>query len=192
MPDLPTRKQHEEEIAALLILLFGDYQDNPATFDLPTFEQELQATLSGKLAAVYREAGSGFVSGLGAAVGPEVVEANALKWEIAFLPVLAAALGKTTDPLHLGSFSLDRAEMVAATEVTRAITSAEMGVAGFLTATDGWGPAGPKRPIWYTTSDERVCPICEPLHRVGQEAWEKVAISGPPAHPRCRCWLTWS
>ena len=43
--------------------------------------------------------------------------------------------------------------------------------------------------IWFTRDDERVCPICEPLHSFTQRKWRQVAPNGPPAHPNCRCWL---
>jgi len=39
--------------------------------------------------------------------------------------------------------------------------------------------------IWETANDERVCPICGALHRKREGEWG--GLSGPPAHPRCRC-----
>jgi len=191
MPDLSTRRQHEAAIVAALILLFDDYRLHPETFDPATFEDRLLSSLSGKLAAVYAEAGSGFAAGLGAAVGPEVVDANARKWETAFLPVLVATIAATTDPLAPGSFAPSRAEMIAATEVTRAITASEMAIAGYLTTVAPELGIRPLKPIWYTAVDERVCPVCEPLHGLGQENWRLAAPDGPPAHPNCRCYLTW-
>jgi hypothetical protein len=41
-------------------------------------------------------------------------------------------------------------------------------------------------PIWQTSNDERVCPICGPKH--GKEITDG---KFPPAHPRCRCWVTY-
>jgi len=43
--------------------------------------------------------------------------------------------------------------------------------------------------IWYTQADERVCPVCAPLHGKKQDVWEQQFPSGPPAHVRCRCGL---
>ena len=59
---------------------------------------------------------------------------------------------------------------------------------------------------WYTQNDNDVCGICDPLHGKSVDLWGPVlenalgpggtrAIEsivnngGPPAHPRCRCWL---
>lgn len=86
-----------------------------------------------------------------------------------------------------------RAEMIAATEVTRAFAEGnkrayrESGVVSMVE--------------WRTARDERVCPICGPLH--GQQLamdtdWrgflpDTVQLSRgfhlPPAHVRCRCWI---
>ena len=95
-----------------------------------------------------------------------------------------------------------RAKSIAVTEVTRVYAEGNM---------MSWASTGAitgKR--WMTARDERVCPICGPLHeRVveieahftippnavspelerilsrGQEA----IFRAPPAHPNCRCWL---
>lgn len=50
------------------------------------------------------------------------------------------------------------------------------------------------RKRWVTVEDERVCPICEPLHDVVIDFAELFRSGdfvgeGPPAHPRCRCFL---
>lgn len=59
---------------------------------------------------------------------------------------------------------------------------------------------------WFTRQDDRVCPICGPLHLQPKEDWEQIirgtaapgwfeAIQavrdngGPTAHRRCRCWV---
>ena len=93
-------------------------------------------------------------------------------------------------------FGRQRAESIAATEVTRAfaegnrITYQESGVV--------------LRWEWRTAQDEIVCPICGTLNgkALGLESsndWRgylpdeiirmaKKPINGPPAHPNCRCW----
>ena len=212
MPDLVTRSRHEEEIAALLLLLFGEWQDRP--WDAKAFEDQLVGTLSGTLASVYAESGRQFVDLYAPGIDPNVVAVNAERWEVRFLPILAAELASTTEPGRTGAFSPARAEMAAITEVTRAISAAEFGIAGYLATVDDpevtgavsdaeLGIAGYLAtvddpglrkllvPIWYTALDERVCPICAPLHRTGKEVWGKMFPLGPPAHPRGRCWLTW-
>jgi len=41
--------------------------------------------------------------------------------------------------------------------------------------------------IWFTQLDERVCPVCAPLHGTGRDTWGDQFADGPPAHPLCRC-----
>jgi len=80
-------------------------------------------------------------------------------------------------------FSPQRAEMIAITEVTRASVQAtnwyerELNELGVRTER-----------IWRTANDEIVCPICGPnSSRRESDGW---TVAEPPAHPRCRCWLT--
>ena len=76
-----------------------------------------------------------------------------------------------------------RAEMIARTEVTRAA------VEGERLAADYYLQKGIKLvEVWETRDDAIVCVICGP--RDGQPInsnWTR--LSGPPAHPRCRCWV---
>lgn len=70
-----------------------------------------------------------------------------------------------------------RAEMIAVTEVTRAASMGEQGIAGELSK------MGIEMiPYWETNNDELVCPFCASRHR-------KPITDGiyPPGHPRCRC-----
>lgn len=82
------------------------------------------------------------------------------------------------------TFGRSRAELIASTEVTRAyaegnrIAYADSGVVEQIE--------------WRAAADERVCPICGPLHgkRGNLKTGFRGAKSGfPPAHPRCRCWI---
>jgi hypothetical protein len=43
--------------------------------------------------------------------------------------------------------------------------------------------------IWYTEEDGRVCPVCAPLHETSRANWSRFFPDGPPAHPKCRCWV---
>jgi SPP1 gp7 family putative phage head morphogenesis protein len=80
-----------------------------------------------------------------------------------------------------------RAEMIAATEVTRAYAE------GNQVAWQESGVVAGMR--WQSSRDELVCPICGPLH--GQEVPlgskfqhpESGQEYFPPAHVRCRCWI---
>lgn len=83
-------------------------------------------------------------------------------------------------------YSEDRARTIAVTETTRAFSR------GNIEAARSSGVMELKR--WNTARDEIVCPICGPLHR--QTAPIDGTFPGgydsPPAHPRCRCWLTFT
>ena len=91
--------------------------------------------------------------------------------------------------------------VTASTETTRAQTA---GVNGAIGAATAFGI--PTRTRWYTRADDRVCPVCAPLHKKIVDLWETVlrnvvvpggsraiqeilANGGPPAHAACRCYL---
>jgi len=77
-------------------------------------------------------------------------------------------------------FGSVRADMIASTEITRifAIANAET-----------WESTGfVSRARWNTSKDDRVCPICGP--RDGEHLDPRDSNVLPPAHVRCRCWLT--
>jgi hypothetical protein len=96
------------------------------------------------------------------------------------------------------AFGPVRAEMIAVTEVTNAASAAEV-VIGERLHDEGVDMIA----IWKTRNDEAVCPICGPLD--GKKAagyrgkrtpyWINPVSGGeinhPPAHPRCRCWISW-
>ena len=44
---------------------------------------------------------------------------------------------------------------------------------------------------WHTEADERVCPLCSPLHMLYEDQWPPDAKNGSPLHTRCRCWVEW-
>lgn len=84
-----------------------------------------------------------------------------------------------------------RAELVAVTEVTRAYAEGQK-LAGERMAAQFPDVAVRKR--WFTNRDDRVCPICAPLHNQEVDRQAKFSSAGialelPPAHPRCRCWI---
>lgn len=82
-------------------------------------------------------------------------------------------------------FGPTRAEGIATTETTVAQSAGgEIAVAGTfgLSALD----------TWFTRDDNRVCPICAPLHEVNRDVWAVKFPNGPPAHPRCRCWILYA
>ena len=77
------------------------------------------------------------------------------------------------------------AERIATTETTVATSAGGEAAAhqnGGIQQTD----------TWYTEKDGRVCPLCAPLHKAGRDEWMAQFPSGPPAHPRCRCWIEYA
>lgn len=86
-------------------------------------------------------------------------------------------------------FDEERAWMVGVTEVTRAYAD------GQLAAMDEISKEFPSLRItktWFTNADDLVCPACGPLDgvEIGIEDLFEGEIGQPPAHPRCRCWMS--
>lgn len=83
-----------------------------------------------------------------------------------------------------GLFDAVRGEMIAVTEVTRAFA------AGNQTSWEKSNVVEGKQ--WNTAVDELVCPICGPLNGKVVKLGETFGgfYDYPPAHPRCRCWLS--
>lgn len=83
-------------------------------------------------------------------------------------------------------FSDARAGNVSITETTNAITLGER------TLVDRMREMGVNvDAVWFTQRDERVCHVCGPLHNQPSSQWIDDFAEGPPAHPRCRCYLTY-
>lgn len=83
-----------------------------------------------------------------------------------------------------GLFDPIRANMIAVTEVTRTFAQANI---------EAWRSTGViEKKRWNTANDELVCPICGPLNGqvVGMDESFNGTYDSPPAHPRCRCWVT--
>lgn len=79
--------------------------------------------------------------------------------------------------------SQTRAEIIVQTEVARVISTVQL---------ETFKRNGFKEKEWLTSRDERVCPICGPLHgtRISIDdafSSEGLTEDGPPIHPRCRC-----
>lgn len=81
-------------------------------------------------------------------------------------------------------FEPSRGETVAITETTTAISLGERDVVDRMEELGVEIDA-----LWITKRDERVCPVCGPLHNQPISQWEDDFPVGPPAHPRCRCFL---
>lgn len=79
-------------------------------------------------------------------------------------------------------FGAQRAESISITEVTRAAVEGERAMVAEIER------AGLRMvAVWHSVEDDRVCPICSP--RDGKkygDGWNNY----PPAHPRCRCFVS--
>lgn len=72
-----------------------------------------------------------------------------------------------------------RASMISVTEVTRAAVQGELAIVKEIEKN------GIKMiPIFQTSADSFVCPICAPLNGKQVQSWQF-----PPRHVNCRCWI---
>ena len=104
-----------------------------------------------------------------------------------FIRQPGATLGDVVDLLS-PTFGTDRAWRIAVTETTRI----------YAAANDLYAVELQKEfadmqvyKTWFTNADDRVCPICAPLHNKvvkGDETFD--GIDKPPAHVNCRCWTS--
>lgn len=85
---------------------------------------------------------------------------------------------------------LQRARRIAEHEAQAGIQQGERAFIGALIKEEL--VTGPIFKTWWTVADERVCPICRPLHGIQMKFEELFSSSvglleGPPAHVICRC-----
>ena len=190
MPDLPNRRERERDLAAALLLVLGAWRYRE--FDPIGFADDA----SKAMLPVLIETSGLAASGLASTHGLDLSQAGigTAEWAEGYSKVLAnevalsiqRELAAGYDPAIV--FGGNRAEMVGVTETTRAITAGEGLVVGALVAGIGGVESKQLEEIWYTVLDARVCEICRPLHGTGPEVYGRVSPTGPPAHPRCRCW----
>ncbi|MFH1605124.1 MAG: phage minor head protein [Pseudomonadota bacterium] len=173
-----------------MLLIFQDGREN-----LVISAERTATAIRGGLQQVYVEAVRhllGAMSGAGPPVpSDDEIEAAAERWAREYAAALGREIADSTRDLAGQVDDIDavfgqkRVEMIAATEITRAISAAEAWVLLF------WTDAGfeVRERIWHTEQDGLVCPVCRPLNRTSETVWRATAPAGPPAHPNCRCWL---
>ncbi len=190
MPDLPNRAERERELAAALLLVFEDGQSSGSVS-----ADAVAGAVRRPLRRVHADAGRNLIKAT-SADGPPVppdsdLDAEADRWAKAYAAVLGQEIADSTRDLAAKAADPDtvygrqRAEMIAATEVTRAISVAEAWLI-LLWAEEGFEK---HKRIWHTEQDGLVCPVCRPLNRTLEPVWADAIPAGPPAHPNCRCWL---
>lgn len=142
--------------------------------------------LAGQVASSSRDRIATSVRGSIAAFYEEGLNLGELKRRLEADPALAHLFTSDVKDKLGRVYGPGRAEMIARTELTRAAAEGERLVA------DQWiGKGHQLDEIWHTRFDEIVCPICLPRNKkkVGT-TWTR--NQGPPGHPRCRCWVTFT
>lgn len=142
--------------------------------------------LAGQVASSSRDRIATSVRGSIAAFYEEGLNLGELKRRLEADPGLAHLFTSDVKDKLGRVYGPGRAEMIARTELTRAAAEGERLVA------DQWIEKGHQLDeIWHTRFDEIVCPICLPRNKkkVGT-TWTR--NQGPPGHPRCRCWVTFT
>lgn len=192
MPELADREKQEQELLILLMLVFDDArrQAERGQVNWAKFENDVQSKLQNQLAAIFLLAAFGMAAKHGGGAKFDVSSA-AGSWASGYARGVARdvtqvsqqRLGEGQPPTAV--FSQPRAESVAVTETTTAITRGEAEVAGQIESQTG----DILEPFWRTARDAKVCPTCGHLDRTPQDVWGGDFPAGPPAHPHCRCYL---
>jgi hypothetical protein len=190
MPAIANRDEHEEAIVVALLAAWEPFGAMPPEqIDYANLAIASREALRVPLYDAFLAAGLGLAIG-GGWQGEIPLSAYADAWATGLAARLGADTAATTArKLSLGTgldvaLSSARAEVIAATEITRAVS------AGESAARAGAAAVGLMlRSIWRTAEDEMVCDVCGPLDGTGVEVYGSVSFSGPPSHPNCRCWL---
>ena len=193
--------QYERSILAAIIA--------GGAVDLSLLPAEIRAALIPILTQTALSASMTFADEIGPSFDDAVVQSAASDWAAQYAGSLSDGVtattqrvvqravatyletpGMTRGQLQLllqGAFSRRRAETIAMTEITRA---AAQGAAIYQRELASAGLTFER--IWQTNDDEivRRCPICWPLDGKNESTWTGDYPDGPPAHTRCRCFVT--
>lgn len=213
MPDIPNRSSLEADLARRFSKLSSTHRkqlldllgDPPNIGNVPqSFWEGVVSELNGSLvpflAEVYMDSAERLVSDLPIGVDWGLVNQHAVVWAREYSYGLVRGITTTTQRAvqdAMSSFFAQgqtradleatltrifgpvRASAIAVTEVTRAATQGERSIAQEI-ADMGIDMT----PIFQTSQDELVCPICGPMQGKVIESEEDY----PPLHPNCRCW----
>jgi hypothetical protein len=167
----PILEEIHRRAIIIMLILFGD--DDRASSVMGGAERSRGPVYDDLMKRAKREADQQTED-----LGDEMVETNKSWYE------------EWDEEIEFGEWAKDRlladsrAENVAITETTNAVSLAEKTVA------DRMGELGLNvDALWITKRDERVCRVCGPLHLQPISQWRDDYPAGPPAHPRCRCYL---
>lgn len=172
--------------------------------DLAQLASALEAELVHALMVVALDRVQAALSGLGQDLEPDAIVTAASRWAAQHAGALVQGLTETTQTvvqtatarflatpgmtraqlvaLLRPAFGERRAETIAITEVTRAAAAAQLQLQQQLAAR-----GITMERVWRTSADEAVCSVCGPLNDRPEAEWTGME---PPAHPRCRCFVT--
>lgn len=198
MPDLLGRAEHEQRMRAAIAAALAAWSESPR--DYQRLRASLRDNTAGPLALVYLAA----ADGVGRQLRPEswsqpTAEAN--EWASRTAGAIAVSVASNTHDAIQRAEQAGGAEAVAAAIATLAsderaytiaITETTRGASvGELDEVRRYERATGRQVVtaWVTEKDSLVCPICKPLDGVWRDTWQQYFPLGPPAHPRCRCYL---
>lgn len=192
MPDLSDRTARENDLAAKLFAAFVALRKSivSGSPDWSAFKDATQAAIVDSLSSTFAAAASQLATMHGEGRGDQIdATSSAYAFGAGVANKLAVdATANTQAALNeargeVGAFadsywlSRERANSIAITETTRAISAGEnfaaAALAVILLRVVAW--------FWETEEDDSVCSICRPLNGQRDPAVEQ------PAHPGCRC-----
>lgn len=172
------QKESEEEFFSLLLLIFIASSQQHSPLDSGTvFQSFMDANGEQWSKSRSQQVSAGYVQN-----SRDRLDQLSTKWNAN--PESPATKSKVTQDL-ISLFGPDRAEGIAITEGTNAITAGSESAAkqsGGLSGDD----------LWITERDRKVCPVCVPLNNQPRSVWGLKFPAGPPAHPRCRCYIEYA
>lgn len=210
--DGPDRDRYENELRRRMADIFAEYEDPSLEYvkggDEPDYDA-LRAALFAALIAHYTRVASDRLFDLEAELQLDVDDGDAAaaisEWANATATERSVTLVETTrnvngrardayEPdmsddelmeLLRAAFGDPRFDAIAIYETTEPLSA---GVRIFQALIAVYGVMSLM--VWMTMADERVCPVCGPLHEKRSSVWSEQFPFGPPAHGRCRCYLT--
>jgi hypothetical protein len=199
MPDLKDRRKREAELAAAILLLFGNQERAiaaawPREPDWVGMERDMTNALRSRLSHTFSASAEQMAGQYRMRLSAPEIRRWGQQWADGYSASLSREITMTTRESVLRGAGLTkpppipfatRAENISVTETTRSITAGERWAVDRYDMETGQELI----PIWNTEQDALTCEICEPLHGTGEEVFGGVAPGGPPVHPRCRCWL---
>lgn len=216
MPPLPRRRRRERDLGRELFAIFQLVLTGDLGFD--ALFRRVAAILTSNVTDVFvssfrNVAPEGLTNSteIGSALGAQWAQQHATGLAAELVRNITRELNAGRDPRQV--LSAERASSLATTEITRAVSqgetasrrvAAEQASSGRPSGDEGRASsivgAGPLDlddgfvAVWIVVTDggrpdDRVCPICEPLHKRLESDWRDQFPLGPPAHPNCRCHL---